>query len=653
MELYGYAGKILRIDLGSGSIKKENLDMDMAKDYLGGQGINTRLAFELIEPGIDPLSPDNPIILGAGALCGAFVISSSKLSVTTKFPLNGAIGTATACGFAPQLKWAGYDNVIVTGASEKPVYLQIFDGDVQISDASDIWGKDIFEATDALRDKHGNDISVICIGQAGEALVKISLALVDKMSHLGRGGFGAVMGSKKLKAIVVHGTQGVRIANPNLLQRIFEFVMGRALTDRNRKQWIKYGLMGVADGWIDNAIILRDNRREAPPADEAKATHGLEAWDDIVETTPWAGPSCITCDKNILRIKKGEFTGLETTASFPLSPTCIGLSLGIDVNSAMKCHDLFQRYGIDELDGTYLIDLLIDLQEKGLITSGQLGMELKRGDRDAVMKAIEKLANRDGFWDTVAEGIPGVIEKIEGASKYTIQQKGMSHVMDGRASLGVDTFGYLINPRGSQTFTLVRSPATLLPGVPTELLHGLSDVHYRVPAGAQRRIFHEERWDVARLTPYIENHNTGCNCLGLCYRFFIGRIYNVVTIAAVYSAVTGTPLTAEQFQRGGERVFNLQKALNAREGFNRKDDSFPERWITEPIKRGNEEIWLQDYTKTRRLTREDTESLLDVYYQERGWDIKKGIPTKEKLVSLGLVDVAADLEARGIFTSLG
>lgn len=653
MELCGYAGRILRADLTSGSTQTEALDIEMAKQYLGGHGLNSKLAYDAIKPGIDPLGPENVILLGAGPLCGTPIPGATKVIATTKSPLNGAIATAASCGrFGPMLKWAGYDNIVITGASAKPVYLLILDDDVQVCDASDIWGKDIYEASDALRDKHGDDVSMICIGQAGENLVRISLALVDKVPHLGRGGFAAVMGSKKLKAIVVRGTRGIRIANPDVFQKMYDFVVGRALTDRSRPQWIKYGLQGIAETWFDVGIMLTDNRREVPDAEKMKAQFGMNAFNRVVEAHPWAGASCITCDKSVMRVKCDEFEGLQTTASVPSSPTIsFGIAFDMNINKSMKCHDIFQRYGIDELDGAYLIGLVIELYEKGLISKEELGLEPKP-DYATVSEAAEKMVKREGFWSTVADGIPAVLEKVPEAAKYVIHNKGMNPAFDGRVCLGVEAFGdAMMNPRGGQSFSLVRSPSTAITGIPKMGIEGVIAASYQVPKSARARIFpkeQEEAWNVARLTPYVQDINTGYNCLGLCYRFFIGRLYNPVVAAGVYQAVTGIPLTAEQFITAGVRVFNLQKAANLREGFDRKDDKFPERWVTEPIKRGDQEIYLQDYAKTRRLSLDDTEVMLDDYYEEREWDKVKGAPGKEKLAKLGLGYVAEDLEKRSL-----
>jgi aldehyde:ferredoxin oxidoreductase len=302
-----------------------------------------------------------------------------------------------------------------------------------------------------------------------------------------------------------------------------------------------------------------------------------------------------------------------------------------------------QRYGIDELDGEYLIELVIDLYNNGLISRKDLGFEPKP-DFTTVVQALDKMARRQGFWGIVVDGIPAVLKNVSGAEKFAIHGKGMVPGFDGRICLGVEAFGDgMTNPRGAQSHSLVRSPSTAVPGLKQTGIQVIAAA-YQVPPEARKRIFKDNEVDIARLTPYVQNTNTGYNCLGVCYRFFIGRLWNPVIAAAVYKSVTGMSLSPEELLQAGERVWNLQKVLNMREGFSRKDDRFPERWLNEPLQSGNKEIYLQDYLKTRRITPDDADKMLDDYYDERGWDVPTGSPTKEKLISLGLEDVANDLE---------
>jgi aldehyde:ferredoxin oxidoreductase len=531
------------------------------------------------------------------------------------------------------------------------------DDDVKICDASDLWGKDIREVTDTLRDKHGQDISTICIGPAGENLAKMTLAFIDAISTLGRGGLGAIMGAKRLKAIIAggntgYGHHGIGISDRKDFQELLEHAMSRALSDRNRDVWIKYGLMGVSEAWYRNGIITyRDNRREVPLGDETVAKYGIDAYKKEIETIPWAGPSCITCDKSILKVRSGEFAGLDSPQSLPPNaPLLFAIPHGLTMAEGVKGMDILNRYGIDVIDTMAIIDVLVDLQKNGVMSAQQMGIDLSKIDFQTLSKIFENIAKREGFWKTVGDGLPAIFEKIPESRRYAIEVKGLVPAFDGRTSLGIDTLGMMTMPRGAQSFSLVRSPSTAVPGLPLMMIRVFAGM-YRIPAAAQKRIFREEgKWDAARFLPYVENHNTALNCAGLCFRFYMARIYSSVVAAAFYSAVTGIQLTGEEFDKVGERVWNLQKVLNAREGFDRKDDRFPERWLKEPIKFEGKEKWITDYTGTERITEDKAEAMLSNYYEERGWDVNRGIPTEKKLDSLGLEEVAENPDIKKILT---
>ena len=642
MKYDGYAGKVLRVDLSSGSIETEELTPKIINKYLGGMGVNTKFAYDLINPGVDPVSADNPILIGAGALNGTMTPSASKVHVTTKFPVNGAIGSACADNFSPMLKWAGYDHIIVTGASDKPVYLSIFDDEVKLCDASNLWGLDTHETSEALHAKLGEDISNISIGQAGENLARTSMAFVDDIAHLGRGGLGAVMGFKKLKAIVTRGTRGIKVANPDRLYEMYQLTKEKAAKGYF-KAMQKYGLASVIDSWISDGTILGDLHSAKLPVTEAIEKYGLEAYKKAVETHPWAAFGCVTCDKNIVRIKEGSFAGLTTTLSCGVQPHYL-MPFGISLKESIKLADLFDRYGLDLIDGAINLELAFKLYKEGIITVQDVGMELK-SDVDTLAKAIEGMAYKRDFWGIIADGMPRIIEEISEAEEYLkyANVKGIAIPVSPRSSLGLEAFSMLTQPRGGQTSVLIRAPSTAISGFPTSVIKNILST-YQVPKSAQKRIFSDDDWHVGRATVWGENMCTAYNCLGICYRFTINSLYQPVIAAEYYRAVTGRTLSPQELLAIGERVWNLQKAANVREGiFFRKDDEFPKCWITDPIKSEEGDIFLQNYQKTKRIGREEAKELFDGYYQERGWDVKKGIPTKEKLIELGLSNVAEDL----------
>jgi len=421
-----------------------------------------------------------------------------------------------------------------------------------------------------------------------------------------------------------------------------------ALNDPNRSRWINYSLLGIVDGWIKAGVLIGDNRTAKLPVKETLAKYGRGAVEEVAEMHPWGGLGCITSDKVVLTLKKGRFKGLSTTASSGMNPHFFAIPLGIPIDHAIKLHDLMNRYGLDEEDGAYILELALALYRDGVITAADTGMELK-ADVDVFIKAIENMAYKRGFWGIMADGIPRIIKEIKGAEDYVrnANVKGLAIPLDGRTNLGVECFGMLTQPRGGQAFSLVRLPTTAVPGVRTGQVKTIAAT-YQIPASALDRIFTDDDWHVGRLTAWIENINSIYNCLGICYRFLIGRLYQPVIAASYYKAVTGITITPQEFTRIGERVWNLQKAANVREGFARKDDEIPASWLTEPIRSEEGDIYLHNYTKTKRIGKEEAKELLDGYYDERKWDIAKGIPTKATLTKLGLADVAEDLEKRGL-----
>ena len=286
MAIPGYAGSILFVDLTSGHTRKETLDTELIKDLIGGYGINNKLAYDLMPKGVDPLSPENLVIIGAGPFAGTLVPGAAKILATTRFPINGAFGTAAGGGsFAPMLKSAGYDHVVINGRSPRPVYLRVTEDKVELVDATELWGQDTVETTDYLRQRY-EPCSVIPIGPAGENLVKISITAVDKAGTLGRGGLPAVMGAKNLKAIVVQqGAREVNIAHRLNLQKLVNNLHERMMKWPRRQYILDNGLMPTPPEMAE----LHQKTRQ-----------------------PLACPSCPLADKEVVRLTEGPYAGLQT-----------------------------------------------------------------------------------------------------------------------------------------------------------------------------------------------------------------------------------------------------------------------------------------------------------------------------------------------------
>lgn len=643
MDYYGYAGSILYVDLSSGEIKKELLDLKDARDFIGGFGINHKLAYELVTPHTDPLSSQNPIIIGAGPLTGTLSPGASRVAATTRFPLTRAIASASgSMAFAAMLKWAGYDHVVITGRANHPVYLKIADDDVEVCDASNYWGKDIHETTDDLKSKYGR-CSIIAIGQAGEKLVKFSLSFVDKAASLGSGGFGAVMGSKNLKAIVAKGTKGVKVSDSKRFMKAVNSLFERAKKWSHLEATVKLGIMSNWSNFVHQIFPYR-NWNEVYPANKATELYGPQLYDRMKKKA-MACPSCFACDKEILEIKEGEFAGLvHPTPSF-LDAGMTGTRWDVDdYASGLKLLSLLDRYGLCCQTFNSLGDFVVDLYERGIVTSEDTGGLVLKRDFDTALTLIEQITHREGFGDVLAGGWQEAISRIgKGSEKYSLAIKGKDALWDPRLSgLGTLEFEQIVSPRG---------PASATGGSPSYVLGQPLDVFKRqtermVPyKEAFERIFDSPLgFNVGRLTRYAEDWMTILSCLGICGRASINRFYHIDILAELYSAATGIELSPQELMRCAERAWNLYKVLNVREGFSRKDDVIPQNWF-QPMKTAEgKEAPLTDYYKTKVLSKEELEALLNDYYDERGWDIQKGIPARQKLIDLGLDKVAEDLK---------
>jgi aldehyde:ferredoxin oxidoreductase len=653
MRIGGYAGKVLKIDLTTGTIEKEPLDMGLAKKYIGPEGILFRWAYDLIPPKIDPYSERCPILLGSGPMVGTPVPGSSRVCALFKHPnYGGVIENSHAGGdLGPMLKWAGYDYLIVTGKSDKPVYLSINNEEVKICDGRPVWGKDIYEATDLLWEMHDN-ASVLAMGPAGERLVKTTVALVDKVHTLGKGGLPAVMGSKRLKAIVINGTQGLRVADPELLKKIVVPMMDRIKNHPNLKRSIELGSMAGFPVWFQRMGASHKNWSTTLPVDLAFKRYGTDVYEKNLRKNRMACFACPVGCKDHLRVREGEFAGLETYCSSlygRVENFAARCNVG-SLNRFTKALDYVQRMGLCIHEITAMIDWAIDLYKHGVIDKKDTdGMDLD-WDFDTIMKLLEQVALKRGLGAILGEGMLDAIKIIDrGCEKLAIHIKGMSPLYDARINrVSMAEFGEVINPKGGHQGRTPLPALYLTRDVPdaVKIARAWAEKE-KLPEDAMNRIFDSPgRFNIGRLTKWSQERRLLFNSLGIgCSRERSGNLYSLDDAIAIYKAVTGFETTAGELHEIASRSFNMLKVLNLREGFTRKEDRFPDRWF-EPVIRHGEVTYLEDYFG-KKLTREDCEGTLDDYYDESGWDIRLGIPTKKRLTELGLGDIAEDLEKSG------
>lgn len=652
MEYYGYAGSILHVNLTKGEIRKEPLDMEMARKYIGGGGFTGRIIADHADLKADPLSPENVIVYAPGALCGTMATGASKLRFMTKQPASKSWGSGSGSGaLGYMIKSAGYDAVVITGRASKPVYLLIED-EPKICDAEGIWGLDLADATKALWEKH-NFCSVHTIGTGGENQVKFALGLIDKRSSLGRGGGAAVMGSKNLKAVVARaGKRGVKIADPEKFMGIVNELYKPMVEDPLRDAWREHGVLIGWPTWAKGGFSYRNFSKYAPEEKVARLYDPGEFYKTIVKTRL----ACATCpvgDKGRFDIVDGEYKGKEVLVSELLQEivaTAIKMDIGTDYNKRLVILDTADRLSLDILEFTFLLDWCIDLQERGILTREDTdGIELKR-DFETVMTWMEKVAKREGFGDVLAEGWFGAMEKIgRGCEKYAVHCKGLAPAfMDPRINFNPESLEETLNPRGAAAVT-AESPA-ILPMRPLDKIWRHCE-RMRLSEDAKEAIFETpDEFSLPLMAKHVEDWFQFYTTLGICARQQIQMRHDFTSIRDLYVAATGLDVSDEDLLKVGERVMNLERAINAVIGFSRKDDKFPERWF-EPIETIEEpkiKKPLTDYYHTKELTSEDMEKIYDDFYTARGWDVKTGIPTREKLIEIGLEDMAEMLEKEGV-----
>lgn len=629
-----FTGNSLWIDLSNSEIKREPLDTSIAQKYIGGWGMNARLAYDLIMPEMDAYDPGMPLIFGCGVFNGTPCPGTPKSFLTTKDKASGTVVTAVgSLFFGSMLRWSGYDHLIIRGKAEKPVYLKIIDNEIALVDASDLWGCDVNETTRKLKNKYGEQSSVACIGSAGEKEVPISMVFNDYFGTFGRS-FGGNFGSKNLKAVVIAGSQGTKLADRNRFMKTVNELAEKAKNDPLRDKWATEGLYFVFPLWVEAGYFTFNNWREGFPRDKALEIFGNKHFQRVKQRSI-ACPSCNAPDKFYYKFKGGEMDGFEMMIGTPIDPALsYGTRNGVgDFDKACWLFAESNRHGIDAMTLSGTISFAEDLYKQGVITKEDTGgIEIKPGF-ETVKHLLELTAANEGFGALLAEGFHGIIKRF-GHEEDSCQIKGTEPDFDARACLGVEVFGSVTNPRGAHDMPV--GGMTVAKGRKPEFIEKIVSKAGYVPEDAWNRVFQPEGFNVARLTAYYENWATVLNCLGICFRMQNSALYNKIIAAELYSAGTGIEKNPEELMKDAERAYNLYKMLNVREGFGRKDDRFPERWY-EPLKMSDrEDMTLQDYFGYKKLTREDIEALFDEYYEEKGWDKKSGIPTKAKLTELGL-----------------
>lgn len=605
---------VLRVDLTKKKILTRPLDRELAAGFIGGRGVNSAMLYGEVQAGIDALSPDNRIIFGTGPLTGTLSPGSGRYTVTSKSPLTGIHGDSNAGGFwGPELRFAGYDHLVVQGRSDKPVYLWINDGSVEIRDALRLRGKTTWETELMIKEElEDPGVQIASIGPAGENLVRYACIINNLWRAAGRTGMGAVMGSKNLKAIAVRGTGDADVAKPDELVEYVRELNGLIMADAGYSLWSKYGTPGLINPANALGILVTENDRRSTFEDADKISGETFCGEYAARSN-----ACFNCPMHC-----GHFYAAEgENAVFGGGPQFAALAnLGSrccnsDLSSILKMNTICNQQGIDVCSAGVALSFSMECFERGIITRRETqGIGLGWGDSLSMISMLEKISGREGFGNVLAEGAWRASQIIgKDSYRYAMTVKGAdSPDYDPRGLKGWG-LAYAVSTRGGDHLRAL--PALELLDSPREY------EKLGLPAAGDRFSYDNK----AILVKWHEEVRAVADSLEICKFLTRTALLSPEYLVKLYELVTGTAITAGELLRAGERTVNIERMFCVREGISRRHDTLPERYMKEPLPGGpgkGEVI--------------NIEKMLDEYYALRGWDAGTGIPTAGKLNELGL-----------------
>jgi aldehyde:ferredoxin oxidoreductase len=608
--MYGYAGKILVVDLTSENIETIPIEEELARKYLGGVGINTKLLFKHMRKGIDPLGPDNVLLFGTGPLVGTFMPTASKTDVSAKSPITGLFGAASSgYQFGSEMKYAGYDHILIKGTSTHPVYLAIQNGSVELRDAAHLWGKDVWEAIDALEAEWGSeDIRVAAIGPSGENLVRFSAIQNGKYDAWARTGMGAVMGSKRLKAIVVRGKGGIRVAKKKQFRELAHELRQEIINSPFFNAVSTYGSM-AATGPYGKFGALPGKNFQTGVIEDWFQTRGYKVIERFSDQM-MACPACPVGCAHWAVVKEGPYAGLELKGIEVTMIFEIGAKLFVhDMDGVLRCVETFHRYGIDTVSGCGTIAMLMELYQRRLIDKEKIGFPVEWGDVEAICKLIKMIAEREGIGDILAEGAKRANIALTGNDDYAITVKGLEiPTFDPRSRWSVWTFGFLTSTRGGDHLR-TRNPVenlrfpSLTDDYRKEPFEFPEKFYEKIdmPEDLKKKIFDPDlkTTDIVLMQKWCEDLMTVFNSIGICIRPPSLQALGPTSIAKMFQTGVGWAMDAAEVMKAGERIWNLQRLYNLREGETRKDAIFHKRFLKEKLPEGPAEGMVIDPPKRR------------------------------------------------------
>jgi len=598
--------KYLHINLSAGSIKKKDIDPAQSRDFIGGSGLAARLLYDLIDQNTDPLGPENPLLFMAGPLVGTSMPAAGRCTVSARSPLTGYWGESNTGGFiGPEMRFAGYDGLLITGRSDKPCWISVINGEVLIHDAAQLWGQDTYQTQESIRQLLGEPKArITCIGEAGEQLVKMAAVINDHGRAAGRTGMGAVMGSKNLKAIAFRGSKSILLADPDSYQKVVTEIL-QGINDNLSVEALR--IAGTAC-YVDMGLMFGDMAIRYHQQGEWEAGSNLSGV-LLTEKYLTRNTACYRCpivcgrETRTVKYRVDVVDGpeYETIASFG------SLAMVDDLEGVIYAGHLCNVYGLDTISTGSTIALACDLFEKGILTKEDTGgLDIRFGDVEMTHKLIKLTAQREGFGDLLAEGSSALASRF-GVPELAATVRNLEIPMhDSRSFSGMAPI-YALSPRGA--------------------CHLQGDM-YGVDTGqspaAELGIHPGDRFDNSEekgaTAARAQAWRSVYNALTVCH-FMNPRAAKIMT---ALNAATGWDYSLEELILAGKRIFTLKRILNAKLGSTKADDRLPDFMLTS-LKEGG----------TLGFT-PDMKPLLAGAYKEHGWDPATGMPGKDTLLKLGL-----------------
>jgi aldehyde:ferredoxin oxidoreductase len=614
--MFGWHGRILHIDLTHGHIREESFSAEEAMKYFGGRGLAMKVLLDGMDPGADPLSPENLLVMATGPLTSTPAPTGNRYMVVTKSPLTGALSNSNSGGVFPtMMKRSGYDLFVFQGRAEKPVYLYVDERQAELRDASHLWGLDTHQTDDAIRAETSKDTSIACIGPAGENLALISAIINDKHRAAARSGVGAVMGSKNLKAVAARGKLIPELADAKALKAVVRESNSQLAADIRQGSTMRiYGTSYVPDVTNEAGIFPTRNFQYG----QFEGTHKING-PTLKEHFLIRHTGCYACPLACARLTevkeevwgskyagKGEGPEYETIGS-------LGSACGIDNMAAItKANYLCNELGLDTISTGLTIACAMEMYTKGVLSEEQIGRPLPFGDADAMIDLVVRAAHRDGFGDEISEGSWRLANSY-GHPEMSITAKKLEFPSyDARGLKGMGLL-YATSNIGAS--------------------HMAGDTAYTELFGVGKKIDGLAYEGKAELTKYFQDIFALIDTAGLCvfvavrYTLDVANGYAPARLTRMINTATGTDFTPEGILRAAERVYNMERLFLVKAGFSRDDDTLAQR-MSEPMPAGPIE------GETFELDR-----LLDDYYVARGWD-PAGVPTRDKLEELGIAHYA-------------